>query len=167
MHVYNMFWSMPSPFPSIYFAYAAPSLFPSKFVSSILKPRVHLVLSVCAQVQDHLPSMGSLSRATSLKPTDLPSLNRNQWATAPHLGVGWGFMTPSPIHAGILSGLISHRSCTCVIATVSSHVQSSGHAQQIWFHCSHPLPPALKNLSASSSVMIPEPWGQVWYGCPA
>lgn len=101
------------------------------------------MLSVRAQVKDHLPSHIPEANWPSLPPST---------EISGHLRVGWDFMTPSPIHTAILSGLISHGSCSCVVAIVSSHVQYSSHAQQILFHCIHPQPPALKIF------LPPLPW---------
>lgn len=89
-------------------------------------------------------------RTKFLKKISCLSLSSHQLSVIPQLG--WDFMSPSPIHAGISGGLILCGSCTC------------GHScfglLSYLTNVSLPMftPPGSYNLSSPSSAKISQPW---------
>lgn len=77
--------------------------------------------------------MGSLSGAASLKKTDVSSHSRHDQY---FLRQRSNFMSPLPIHAGILTGLILYMSCPATVSSCSANTASL----YIWlFYSFHPL----------------------------
>lgn len=65
----------------------------------------------------------------------------------------WDFVTPSPTHLGILTGLVLRRSCACS----HSHCEWAPCPEDIFFAAVPPTSGS-DSLSTASSVMVPELW---------
>lgn len=110
-YVYDVIW--PNPFPHLRFLLPYPSpLSPPNstcFLLLLFSSLLHLVLAVCAWALVHLPQPGGASQGTQPQRELILSVSHSQQLSiAPQ--TGWGFTGPSPIHTGMLPGLIFLRS---------------------------------------------------------
>lgn len=93
---------------------------------------------------------GKLPRARPQKKTDI---SPPAPITANSSSAEWDFVTPSPTHLGILTGLVLRRSCACS----HSHCEWAPCPEDIFFAAVPPTSGS-DSLSTASSVMVPELW---------